>query len=160
MKTLYLVRHAKAVDHHLDIDDYDRTLSERGIQDAHKVARKFHSREDNPELMISSTAARALQTAIIFCKVLNFPFERLMLNEGIYDSSTSALLQIIGSVDDQVQSLMLFGHNPEFAQLGEQLSDGFDEHLPTSGTLKLTFATGHWKHLSESAGSLQEFYTR
>ncbi|WP_233890439.1 SixA phosphatase family protein, partial [Tenacibaculum piscium] len=67
MKTLYIVRHAKSSWLYQGIKDIDRPLKERGIKDSHLFS-KFLSQEIvKPDVFVSSSANRALHTAIIFC---------------------------------------------------------------------------------------------
>src|SRR5690606_6412988 len=63
MKTLFLVRHAKAVPPQPGLPDHDRTLNDRGRRDAPEMGRRIAQRGVLPNLMITSTAARARTTA-------------------------------------------------------------------------------------------------
>jgi hypothetical protein len=63
MKTLLLIRHAKAEPPAAGIVDHDRTLADRGRRDAPEMGRRLERLNLKPNLMISSTAARAAATA-------------------------------------------------------------------------------------------------
>ena len=73
MKTLYIVRHAKAIVRGTGIPDFDRSLAERGIKDARKMSKRQAKAGAEPQLLISSPAKRAIETARIFAKRLDYP---------------------------------------------------------------------------------------
>ena len=58
MKTLLLIRHAKAERPSPAVPDHDRILEERGRRDAPEMGRRLKLRGLQPSLMISSTASR------------------------------------------------------------------------------------------------------
>jgi len=66
MKTLYIVRHAKSSWDYEGIEDIDRPLKKRGIHDAHLVSKFLAAKINKPDVFISSSANRALHTAVIF----------------------------------------------------------------------------------------------
>ena len=70
MKTLYIVRHAKSSWDNLSIDDFDRPLNKKGLKDAPKMAKHFADTYQRPDLIISSPARRALETAENFAEKL------------------------------------------------------------------------------------------
>jgi len=43
-KTLFLLRHAKAITGELTVPDQDRPLSERGLKDVNKLGVKLHKK--------------------------------------------------------------------------------------------------------------------
>ena len=65
MKTIYLVRHAQALPEKEGMQDIDRPLSEIGIKDAKRVAKRLGKNRQIPEMMITSSAQRAIQTATL-----------------------------------------------------------------------------------------------
>ena len=68
MKQLLLVRHAKSSWANIDQDDFNRPLNERGHVDAPMMARRLLARGLSIDLIVSSTALRALTTAEYFAK--------------------------------------------------------------------------------------------
>ena len=67
MKTLYIVRHAKSSWEYSGIEDIDRPLKKRGIKDSHLMSKILSKEIDRPDVFVSSSANRALHTAVIFC---------------------------------------------------------------------------------------------
>lgn len=148
MKHLFIVRHAKSTWDYPTISDIDRPLKDRGIKDAYEIANKVLIRAVLPDAIISSPAVRALHTAIIFARVINFPAEEIIINQDFYMADPSETLRIINETDDSRKSLMIFGHNPGFTELANYLSGMDIENIPTSGLVHLTFSTSKWKDIS------------
>lgn len=72
MKTLYIVRHAKSSWEYSGIEDIDRPLKKRGIKDAHLMSKFLTKKIEKPDAFITSSANRALHTAVIFLRKLWF----------------------------------------------------------------------------------------
>ena len=66
MKTLILVRHGKS-SWEYSVDDKDRPLKERGVNDGHLISEEFKSQNASTiDAAFSSPANRALHTGMIF----------------------------------------------------------------------------------------------
>jgi len=78
------------------------------------------------------------------------PTQQVRIDEGLYESSVSYCLEKIKETDDAVNTLMVFGHNPDFTDLTNQFLDGALSDLPTSGVVKLDFLTDTWKNIDKS----------
>jgi phosphohistidine phosphatase len=154
MKTLYLIRHAKASRDDPSLDDRDRPLAERGQRDAPKMGRRLAKRGAKPDLVLSSPAARALTTAQLVVDELGYKRDRIVVDERIYAAQPEALLDIIAGLDDGLSSVMMFGHNPEFSELAQSFTDEIGD-MPTCGAAELIFGVAHWTELD--AGTLSSF---
>jgi phosphohistidine phosphatase len=153
MKTLYCCRHAKSSwsMHHLP--DIDRPLNERGYGDAHQMAQQFTLGQPNPTLLISSTATRALSTAMIFARHLQYNTAQIQLSPNLYESSVAHYLDLIACIDDAHEVVMLFGHNNVISDMVMTLT-GFPISLATAGLVKITFDISNWMELYSSKGDL------
>ena len=147
MKTLYIVRHAKSSWDFDDLVDFDRPLKGRGVNDANDMAARLKNAGHSPELIISSPAARALQTAKIFCKELEIPECQISQSDDIYDADYEDILNVIFKVDDVFNSLMIFGHNPGFTDLANYLGTMNIDNIPSSGIVILKFEASKWKKI-------------
>ena len=147
-KQLFIVRHGKSSWEYENVDDIDRPLKVKGINDAYAMAKRLESRNKHPQLILSSPANRALHTSTIFARVLKYPLNNLRLNEVIYNGGEDEILQLIKETDDSVSSVMIFGHNPVFTDLSNLfLKDELDK-LPTAGITSLNFKAEKWKDIS------------
>ncbi|OYD46960.1 hypothetical protein CHU00_02515 [Sphingobacterium cellulitidis] len=124
MNTLYLIRHAKAEEHTFTKDDFDRDLQKKGRDRAHRIAEELKKtlQIDDKTLVISSTANRAIQTAEIFCEVLNYPKDTIQQTREIYEAHFMDILKVINTVADKYDTLLVFGHNPGLSNLTNYLS--------------------------------------
>jgi phosphohistidine phosphatase len=149
MKTLYLVRHAKSSWEDLTIEDYERPLLSKGIQRAKKVAEHLRDKGVKPDVIVSSHAVRAYETARIFAGKLGFPEKEILIDENLYFSGAEAMENTLYGLDDKLKSVMLVGHNPDmtrfanvFLREGEKI-----DYLPTSGVVSVLFHTEKWQKL-------------
>lgn len=156
MKTLFLVRHAKAEKNLPGQSDFERPLAKRGLADAADMAARLKAKGILPQCLVSSPANRAKSTALIFADILGYGFQQMVYEQDIYDAWTEDLLKVIRRTENDPESLMLFGHNPGFTGLADLLSlhDGV-EHLPTAGVAQLIFPDlQNWKSLQPGTGKL------
>ncbi len=71
MKHLFIIRHGKASQQMMP--DIKRPLIEKGIKRTTKRAKSLKDLGIKPDLIVSSPAVRAFQTAEIFAKILDYP---------------------------------------------------------------------------------------
>lgn len=150
MKRLYLVRHAKSSWNHPDLDDIDRPLNKRGKRDAPFMGQRLKKHGICPDLIISSPAKRALKTAKIIAEEIGYPKKRISVHKSLYLQGTKAILKVIQHIDDAHESAMLFGHNPDFTELAEQLSDYQVDNIPTCGIFCIDFNVDSWQGVDEA----------
>ncbi len=149
MKELVLVRHAKSDWGNETLKDIDRHLNERGYEDAYLLSKWYQKNHSMPDLIISSTATRALNTALIFARELEFNMVNFTLEKNIYESKASTLLSVIKKQGDTKNTIMLFGHNPGITDLFNELSkDVYFDNIPTCGIVSLGFDTNSWNEIS------------
>ena len=150
-KTLYLIRHGKAEDFSFSNSDYDRNLVEKGKQRNKIVAEKLkkHLSNDN-KLIISSSANRALQTAEIFAEYIDYPKYSIQQEKGMYEAYYKDILKVINAVSDNIETLLVFGHNPGLSDLCNYLCNSSID-LKTSHIAKIILPEGF--NFSEASGS-------
>lgn len=158
MKQVILVRHAKSDWGNENLKDIDRFLSERGYNDAYFSAGWFNKNQAAPALIISSTATRALSTALIFARALDFNMDNFKLEKEIYEGSVERIISIIKEQDNANNCIMLFGHNPGFTNICNRLSDDlYFDNIPTCGMVSYTFDTDDWADFDDKKGKIN-FY--
>ncbi len=157
MKTLYLIRHAKSSWSNLSLEDIDRPLNKRGKRDAPVMAKRMKTRNIRPSLLLSSPAKRALKTCKIFAREFDYPKLRIEIDMGLYHASENELLAILRSKNDALDTIAVFGHNPGFTDLANELSSTQFYNVPTCGVVAITFPIDHWSELRFGAGSLLFF---
>ncbi len=155
MKTLLLMRHAKSSWKDTELNDMDRPLNKRGKKDAPFMGAVLEEKELVPQLILSSTAVRAHQTAELVTAACNFTGEVRYL-DYFYLAEPSAYLRGLAEVADDVERVMVIGHNPGLEGLLQILS-GRIEALPTSTIAYLALPVDAWRDLhEETEGELLE----
>lgn len=146
MKKIILVRHAKSSWDNPFLNDHDRPLAARGIEDAPKMAKQLKKRGINPSLILSSTAVRAAETARITAKILDYPSEKISWEKDLFHATPNQILKIIRMQKDSANTILIFGHNPGLNELISHLGGTLD-NLPTSGQFGFKVKSEHWADL-------------
>jgi phosphohistidine phosphatase len=155
MKKLVIVRHSKAEEHRFGMRDFDRKLAKRGLKEASFIAEKLKENKLIPDLIISSTAARAFQSSLHHVEVFQYPKDKIMLLDSIYDHfDVDDLRAILVDSAEEAACVFLFGHNPTLSNLAYDLSGGFNEFLPTSGAIGIAFEINQWSELRSASGKV------
>lgn len=157
MKTLFLVRHAKSSWDDADLNDVDRPLNKRGKIDAPKMGKHLSAAGARPELITSSPAVRALKTARKIADELGFKKSDVVVNERLYAFGASDVLDVIRSLDDDLDTVMLVGHNPAITGLVNELARSNIDNVPTCGVAEIKFKTGSWADVDAGTGELVTF---
>ena len=147
MKTLYLARHTKSSWDMEDMDDFDRPLMERGIQKSKKAVKYLNNLHIRVDKIVSSPAVRALETARLIAAGIGFPKDNIVTDPTIYDGPINKILEIIYSTEDNVDSLMIFGHNPTITHLANLFLNPGIEFMPTMGIACVSFNTDKWSSI-------------
>jgi phosphohistidine phosphatase len=148
MKQLVLIRHAKS-SWDLPVQDFDRPLSNKGIQNAHLVS--THAIQYLPETFIiwSSAAKRAMETALIFTQNFSCPLESIIFKKELYTFEMSKLENIIKSCSDQFDNLILFGHNEAITNFVNKFGNIAIDNVATSGFVSITFDVNTWRAIAK-----------
>lgn len=157
MKTLIIVRHAKAEVLPPNKTDFERKLTDSGKADAEQMAKVLIEQIECPAVFISSTAKRAWSTAKRFAQAFKFKEEQILAEKKIYEANFETLTELVQSIDDNYESAILFGHNPGLSQLAYFFSgNGFIE-LPTCGVVIIAFDINHWEQANYKNGKVTYF---
>ena len=152
-KQLIIVRHGKSSWKYESIADIDRHLKEKGIHDVYEMAGRLKDQDIEPEVIISSPATRALHTALIFARTLNHPVNKIHLKDIFYHGNDQDVLEIIRTVPDDADSIMIFGHNPTFTDLANHFLPEELDKLPTAGMAVIEFNTDSWQEIDPGSVS-------
>ena len=148
MKQLFLIRHGKAT--HEAMPDIKRYLTDKGIKRTRKHAGILAEKQLKPDLIISSPAVRAFQTAEILAKTIGYPSEKIEINPKLYFYPEDDLMNQIKEIPDTYNKVYLVGHNPIWTDLADQLSENGLWHLRTSGIFGVEFDTDTWQNVFQA----------
>lgn len=123
MKTLILMRHAKAEPGDFDTKDFDRKLSEKGKNDADIAAKVLIKYLPNIDLIVSSSAKRTLKTAKIIALNFGIDKENIESTEYLYESDVEPYIHLIRNLNNEkVNKVLIVGHNPTIGGMASVLS--------------------------------------
>ena len=149
MKTLYLLRHAKSSWSFDELSDQERPLNDRGRDDAPLMGQALAKRHICPDIIVSSPAVRAMSTALLVAREMQFPHEKIKVEPGIYGAEVDDLLAIIKGLPDAAGSVLLVGHNPTITGVANVLSPSSLNEMPTAAVVCLRFSCDHWEEVSK-----------
>ena len=153
-KKLLIIRHAKAESGDFKIEDFDRPLSQTGIDEAEEMGQKLLQKNIIPDGIISSPALRAISTAQLISNECGFNQENIILELNIYEASVSQILKSINNMDNDLNFVVLFGHNPGLTMLSRDLTNADIYDLPTCGMVMLEFEVNDWSLVSAGTADL------
>ena len=155
MKSLTLLRHAKSSWDDHGLSDFDRPLAKRGLRDAPVMGARLAASGLAPDLVISSPAKRAKQTADLVIAHFDPGGFEYRHDPRLYLASPGDLLEIVRSIDESFQSAIVVGHNPGLTQLGNLLLPSLSLlNLPTCGVIAISCAIDVWHEIDPSVCSL------
>ena len=157
MKTLTLVRHAKSSWDDRTLADIDRTLNDRGKRDAPKMGKRIAEAGVRPSMILTSPAMRAWTTAKVIAREIGYPVEFLQREKDLYLASLDTLLDVIVAQQNEINNLMIVGHNPGLTDFANFLSPGLTNNLPTAGVVSVSVGTDNWKFYERPATELLFF---
>lgn len=156
MKTITLIRHAKS-DWNNEFNDFDRPLNIRGKRDAPFMSTMLKEKIDNIDLIISSPANRAKTTCLEFAKEFEYEPSKIIYDIGIYEDGQKTILNLISNLSDEINSVILFGHNPDITSTVSYYSGKRFDNLPTCGIVSINFDVKNWKETIKINGKLNFF---
>ena len=144
-KLLLLLRHAKSSWKDLNLKDHDRPLNKRGNKDGLEMGKVLKDLDINPDLIISSTAKRAVDTAKLVAKNCGYDKE-IETNSNLYASTVDDYIDIICSIDDKYRKILVIGHNPVIEDLVQRLFNRV-EIIPTCTLVQMLLNIKSWNLL-------------
>ena len=153
MKTLLILRHAKSSWKDMFLADHDRPLKKRGKRDAPIMGKLLREQGLVPDLILSSTAKRALKTAVLVADACGYDGE-INVQREFYPGYPDAYIEALKETPDEYQIVMVVGHNPGLEELLELLTEAA-EFLPTAALAQVALPLDYWVELNdETSGEL------
>jgi len=160
MKQLILSRHAKTEVIRYDISDFERNLTQRGINDSALVSNHLFDKGVQTDLIISSPANRAIATARLFAHRFDIQLDRIVQVDQLYDGfSTQEFLEMLQEKANHHERLWVFGHNPDIASWASKLLDEGYLHVPTGTAIGIEFDVDNWSEIDARSGKLIHYTT-
>jgi phosphohistidine phosphatase len=152
MKRLMILRHAKSDWHAGASSDHARPLNRRGTAAAITMGKVLAKMGETPDLIYSSSAQRARETAMLAIDSGGWACE-LVENDDLYGTSHAGALEVAANAPDDIYSLMLVGHEPTWSYLVHSLT-GADVDIKTATVAAVDLSISRWMDAPRSSGSL------
>ncbi|MGB3145192.1 MAG: histidine phosphatase family protein [Maribacter sp.] len=150
MKTLLLMRHGKS-SWELNVSDQDRPLQQRGISDAYLVGNELATKHLKIDWAFSSPANRASHTAIICLRQLEYSLNNFSIVPNLYDFSGEKVIDFIRNSDNELDTILIFGHNHAFTYIANAMGDTHIDNVPTSGFVQIQFKENIWSSVTQGS---------
>ena len=157
MKTVYLLRHAKAKKDIPDLPDIERPLMKRGRVDAEQMGLLLKRRGVSFDRVLCSPALRARETVQILVPFLHFSLRSVEYVDALYPASGEEIQQILSSLKEG-DTVLVCGHNPAIEELAARWAGKSLEKFRTCGCFYARFSIDRWDQLSSSSPAEWEYF--
>lgn len=154
MKTLYILRHAKASPKNLPIDDFYRPLYDKGILDAEKMGMLLKGINCKVDKIISSPASRAIATARAVAQKINYAEYAIVQEPSFYEAYAEDILLYLKEMETNETTLLIAGHNPSLTNLAGMVCKKFTTDMATGSVVCIQFNCDEWKNISSKNAEL------
>lgn len=172
-KRVIILRHAKSDWADEGLADYDRPLNKRGRSDAPRMGEILALANHVPELIISSPALRAKQTAELVAEACEYKKSAIQWEESLYGASSKDIIATLRQLPDDVMRPLIIGHNPTMEETVANLCtvsagisswgnvgrEDFSLQMTTASMACLDIEIDYWSDLMPGRGILQWFLT-
>ena len=164
MKTLILIRHAKSSWNSPGTGDFERVLNARGLSDAplmgERLAQRLANTQQRLDILLSSSAQRAVQTAGLLATALDFAETAIDWHRELYLASPRTMLGMIQSLPDTANTVALVAHNPGITELAEHLTGRLFGDVPTCSVISMALCIEHWRDAADAAELIDYDYPK
>ena len=153
MRKLILVRHCKSSWSDLSLSDYDRPLNARGKNDGMIMSKYLSEKFKNIDMLLSSSSNRTKLTSEFFINRMKFKNKKF--TDRLYHASEFDIINILKSLENKINSILIIGHNPGFTELVNFLSDINLYNLPTTGIVVFNLRISNWSDIDKNIGEIE-----
>ena len=107
-----------------------------------------------PKVIVSSPANRALTTARLVATEIDYPSLDIQEQQRLYHASEEVILEIIKTLDDSLDAVMVVGHNPGLTEFANALLDEEISNIPTAGLVGAKLNVHQWKDMRWGSGEM------
>jgi phosphohistidine phosphatase len=162
-KQLFLLRHAKSSWDDPGLDDHERPLAPRGRRALQVLAEHLRDNNIRPAQVLCSTSRRTRETLEGVA-----PGGETLIEPELYNADAKQLVDRLRQISDDVESVMVIGHNPTLQIIALRLTeDGTSngggtyraqimQKFPTGALATLSFDCA-WSELKPGCARLADY---
>ena len=150
MRRITVIRHAKSSWTDSSIADDQRPLNQRGKDSAPMMGERLAAQGMTPDLLLSSPAVRAFETAKAIAEQIGYPEDFIHTDERLYHAGIEQWFEVIRTLPEDARHVLCFGHNPGLTHFYNIFSPNPVENIPTCGIFDMDFEVDDWKELAQA----------
>lgn len=147
MKTIYIIRHGKSAHDNIYVSDHNRALLPKGEERTRLIAEYIKKNHFPCQLIISSSAVRAVHTARIITTAFPPLDYEIVVEPRLYNASASEYLDILLELDDSISQVALVGHNPAITEFANNFLKEKLEKMITSAVVCIEINADKWSEI-------------
>jgi phosphohistidine phosphatase len=122
------------------------------------MARKLLQKEKSLGVVLTSPAFRAFETALIFAREFGISTDEVLLNSNLYfKMGYRNLPELLSTIDEETETVSLFGHNPSLTEIANILSQEGCDYLPKTAIICISFKIMTWSEIDRNEGKTEYF---
>ena len=158
-KTLILIRHSKAENRDNTANDFDRALTNEGKSDSLRMADYLKNNGIAPDLIITSSAARAYETALVLANTLSTSEKCFSPTKKLYYCSAKTILDQLFGLGENLNCVIVVAHNPGISDLTRGLSEERSFFMDNTQVSFMEFNIEHWYQIGDIKPAKFESYS-
>ena len=151
MKSVLLARHSYA-ESSFSKSDFEREITKEGFKRIEEQVALIKQLNLKIDLIICSSATRTIQTAQHYKSLLNIEAEILDYQWLYEEYLTHELLDLIQKQDNDFDSVMIIGHNPNISVMATNFNHSRNYQFAPGAIVKLDFDIDDWSKLEIRKG--------
>ena len=152
MLSIIIFRHGKSDWDAIYDKDHNRPLSKRGIKAAKKMGNYLKQINQIPDVVISSSAIRAKNTAELAMNSGDWK-SIFYIEPRIYGGSSEELLNIVQKINKKIKTVCLVGHEPICSSF-ISLCTFHSQRFTTASMATIDFEFKEWSEINFGKGIL------
>ncbi len=151
---LTLLRHGQAQPIDSCPEDFERSLTRRGIKEATEMGARLVHRNLIPDLVLVSPAERTWATAAIIAGACELDGKQVQCARELYLATAQTTWRLLVRRDWAVGHVLVCGHNPGLSQVASRLGPTPQtRELPTGGLATALWHHGAWTSIEPETAS-------
>lgn len=145
------MRHAKSSWDSQEERDFVRPLAPRGIKNAKEAAHVLLKNQLVPEIILSSPATRAIETARLVCEVMSLDETLIRQEPKLYSHDAKEITRLIKDIESSAKSCLVIGHQPTLSDFINTMMQRQLENVITASLTVLEFNSGSWASVNKDS---------
>ena len=147
-KVIVVLRHAQSAGKQSGQRDYDRALTPQGQATAKALGQKLKQQNYNFQFILSSSSTRTRQTVELINETLQLSTEKILFKPELYEAMMVHWLDHIYELPDDINHVLLVGHNPWLSILASTFA-GRIRDLGPSELIGFEFKSETWREIGD-----------